>query len=73
MTEIHAAAPHLHRGQVGQHTLVQGKHLAVEPLPCPLLVEKAGIKRSVAQVLLQVASPVIADGINLRHIHASFR
>ena len=68
--EVHIGAPLLDGGEVGEGFLIKVQHFGVESPTLPFLIEEEAIEGLVAEVLLEVAAAVVADGINLRHRQA---
>ena len=65
--EVKVGAGLLDGGEVGESLTVEGEHLGVESPTLPALVEQEAVERLVAEVLLEVAHAVVADGVDLWH------
>ena len=65
--EVHVGTTLLDGSEVGEGFFIVCQHLGVESPTLPFLVEKEPIESLVAEVLLEVETMVIIDGVEFGH------
>ena len=68
--EVGVGAGEVNGGEVGERLAVEVEDGRVEPPPLPSVVEEEVVEGLVAEVLLEVAGAVGADGVEFRHSDA---